>query len=337
MLCRLASIGIALFAQSLAGANPAKNYDIPPKLIHKVEPVYTKAGREAAVQGTVVLDVVIGVDGKIGEMRVISPMGFGLDEEAERVTRQWRFAPAKKNGRPVPVIATVEVNFRFRGAFFDRIAERRRREYNTAVTQISSGERVQQSLSKLRALADQKYPPAQAALGGFLLNGRHLPRDIEGGLELLRMAAGANVVSALYALGSLEVKGELVAKDVSAGISKIRDAAVLGSVAAQYDLGVRYEQGDAVPVDLEKAARHYRLCAARGNRMCQMKLGSLILRKPDPSPRDIIEGVARLELAGDRNDEVSAKLLAAARAGLAGEAPAQVEALKGQLLRAAGR
>lgn len=335
MFRRLASIGITLLAQALHGDNP-KNHDTPPKLIHKVEPVYTRAAREAAVQGTVVLDVVIGVEGKITAARLLSPMGFGLDDEAERVAAQWRFQPAKKNGRPVPVAATVEVNFRFRGAFFDRIAERRRREYNTAVTQITAGQRIPESLVKLRALADQKYPPAQAALGGFLVNGRHLPRDIARGLDLLRMAADRNVVSALYALGSLELKGELLPKDVDGGLSKLRDAAVLGSIPAQYDLGVRYERGDSVGADLEKAARHYRLCAARGNRMCQVRLGSLILRKPDRSPRDIIQGVAWLELAGDRNDAASLELLNAAEEGLTTEAAAQVEALKAQLLRAAG-
>lgn len=332
---RLASIGIALLAQALHGDNP-KNYDTPPKLIHKVEPVYTKAAREAAVQGTVVLDVVIGVEGKITAVRLLSPMGFGLDEEAERVAAQWRFQPAKKMGQPVPVAATLEVNFRFRGAFFDRAAERRRREYNTAVTQIAAGQRVPESLAKLRALADQNYPPAQAALGGFLVNGRHMPRDTARGLELLKMAAGGNVVSALYALGSLELKGELLPKDVDGGLSKLRDAAVLGSIAAQYDLGVRHEQGDPVGADLEKAARYFRLCAARGNRMCQVRLGSLILRKPDRSPREILQGVGWLELAGDRNDDASAKLLDAARAGLPAEAAGQVERLKVQLLRAAG-
>jgi TonB family protein len=45
-------------------------------------------------------------------MRVIQSLGLGLDEKAMEAVRKWRFRPGNKNGKPVTVVATVEVSFR---------------------------------------------------------------------------------------------------------------------------------------------------------------------------------------------------------------------------------
>lgn len=83
-----------------------------PRLIHKVEPTYTEHARSAAVSGTVVLYVVVGEDGVPSNMKVVRGLSHGLDEKAMEAVRQWRFQPGQKEGKPVPVAAQIEVNFR---------------------------------------------------------------------------------------------------------------------------------------------------------------------------------------------------------------------------------
>jgi len=83
-----------------------------PMLIHKVEPQYTEEARLAKYQGTVVVSTVIGTDGAAQSMRVIRGLGLGLDEQALKAIAQWKFKPAAKEGEPIPVQATIEVNFR---------------------------------------------------------------------------------------------------------------------------------------------------------------------------------------------------------------------------------
>jgi TonB family protein len=63
-------------------------------------------------QGTVVLWVIVGTDGRTHEIRVQRSLGMGLDEKAIDAVRVWRFEPARKNGQPVAVQVNVEVNFR---------------------------------------------------------------------------------------------------------------------------------------------------------------------------------------------------------------------------------
>ena len=55
---------------------------------------------------------VIGADGKPGEIAVARPIGFGLDENAVAAIRKAKFAPAIKDGKPVPVMLDLVVQFR---------------------------------------------------------------------------------------------------------------------------------------------------------------------------------------------------------------------------------
>ncbi len=80
--------------------------------IYKVEPEYSEDARKAKFQGTVVLSIVVDERGMPTNFKVIRPLGLGLDEKAIEAVKQWRFRPAQKDGRPVAVLATVEVNFR---------------------------------------------------------------------------------------------------------------------------------------------------------------------------------------------------------------------------------
>ena len=83
-----------------------------PRLIYKPEPEYSPEARQAKYQGAVILTLVVGADGTPRDLRVARSLGMGLDEKALEAVKQWRFEPARKNGKPVPVAVDVEVNFR---------------------------------------------------------------------------------------------------------------------------------------------------------------------------------------------------------------------------------
>jgi beta-N-acetylhexosaminidase len=87
-----------------------------PKLLHEVKPSYTNAARDAKIQGVVALECVILPDGSVGDVRVVRSLDrvHGLDEQAVAAARQWRFTPGTKDGKPVAVHVTLELNFRLK-------------------------------------------------------------------------------------------------------------------------------------------------------------------------------------------------------------------------------
>jgi protein TonB len=82
-----------------------------PKPIYAPEPEYSEEGRKAKYQGVVVVNCIVGADGKPKNLRVIRSLGLGLDEKALEAVTTWRFEPGKKDGVNVPVIINVEVSF----------------------------------------------------------------------------------------------------------------------------------------------------------------------------------------------------------------------------------
>ena len=83
-----------------------------PMVLSKTEPEYSEEARKAKYQGTVVLMIIVNEHGLPQDIRVVRPLGLGLDEKAIEAVQKWRFRPAMKDGHPVKVEATVEVNFR---------------------------------------------------------------------------------------------------------------------------------------------------------------------------------------------------------------------------------
>ena len=81
------------------------------KLIDRVDPQYPAIARSARVQGVVVLEVVVDVDGTVRSTRVMSGHPL-LTQAAIEAVRQWGFEPTYTNGEPVEVIGTVTVNFK---------------------------------------------------------------------------------------------------------------------------------------------------------------------------------------------------------------------------------
>ena len=82
-----------------------------PIIVWKVEPKYTEEARKAGVGSKVVATIVVREDGTPTKVRVARGAGFGLDEKAIEAIEAWHFKPSMKGDVPVPMFATVEVNF----------------------------------------------------------------------------------------------------------------------------------------------------------------------------------------------------------------------------------
>jgi TonB family protein len=83
-----------------------------PKVLHKIDPEYTKDARDAKIAGTVVLSLEVHPDGRAHNLHVEQSLDPGLDHNAIEAISQWEFEPGKKDGKPVAVAATIEVDFR---------------------------------------------------------------------------------------------------------------------------------------------------------------------------------------------------------------------------------
>ena len=81
----------------------------PTRLVN-VNPVYPPDARDARVQGVVIMDVLLGVDGTVEQTKVLRSIPQ-LDQAAVDAVRQWVFTPTLLNGVPLKVIMTVTVNF----------------------------------------------------------------------------------------------------------------------------------------------------------------------------------------------------------------------------------
>jgi TonB family protein len=94
------------------GAFRVGNGVTAPVLLYKKEPEYSEEARKAKYQGTVVLYVQVDPSGKATHISVTRSLGLGLDEKAIEAVKQWKFKPGYKDGKPVTVEASIEVNFR---------------------------------------------------------------------------------------------------------------------------------------------------------------------------------------------------------------------------------
>lgn len=84
----------------------------PPVAIAKPEPRYTEEARRARIQGVVILSCVIDEQGIPRNLTVVKGLSLGLTESAlETAKNGWRFKPATKDGKPVPVHFLITINF----------------------------------------------------------------------------------------------------------------------------------------------------------------------------------------------------------------------------------
>jgi len=115
-----APIGVAV-AQPVAAPAPAAppaapKVELPSSTadyLHNPKPKYPRLSQSRNEQGTVILSVLVGLDGKVREVTVKSSSGFDLlDRTAREAVQGWTFVPGKRNGAPVEMAVDVPIPFR---------------------------------------------------------------------------------------------------------------------------------------------------------------------------------------------------------------------------------
>ena len=86
-----------------------------PQILRQTIPSYTDDAIKAKVQGIVILQAVIRKSGRVDSFKVLRGLGYGLAEKAiQEISSNWRFRPGTLQGKPVDVLATIEVQFNLR-------------------------------------------------------------------------------------------------------------------------------------------------------------------------------------------------------------------------------
>lgn len=87
-----------------------------PVLVREVKPSYTGDAMRAKIQGLVTMEAVVMPDGSVGSVQITRSLDshFGLDEEAIKTVKQWRFRPGLRDGQPVAVRIEIEMSFTLR-------------------------------------------------------------------------------------------------------------------------------------------------------------------------------------------------------------------------------
>jgi TonB family protein len=335
----LTSLPLALAAQSVPDTDDATDPIrvgpgvTPPKLQYRVEPEYSREALNAGVQGTIVFDAVVNAAGRVVNASVINPLGFGLEEMAQAAIEKWRFEPGRKDGKPVSIVATIEVNFRLQGRYFDTKAEDQRVRFNVALAELKGNDTQlrDKAIKTLEELVKKNYPPAMYVLGKLLEAGGPIPRDEARGALLVGKAADKHHGPAMFDIGLGSVEGKGVPQDTEKGLRVMHEAANLGSYAAQFYLGNYYEQGADGPRDADRARRSFRLCAAAGHADCQVRLAKLLLELPRRPDHDFVQAIAWLKLAADQGQAEAQDLVDKESSGMTPEQAAAVLRLKAQL------
>jgi TonB family protein len=147
----------------------------PPHPIHTEEPVFPEKAREAHRQGICVVRVIVGTDGVPRDAKVVQALGMGLDEEALKAVRRWRFEPARRYGTPVLAPFFVSLKFEFFG-----------------------GDNRIQELSDKAKSGDAT---AEFELATAFFQGRGIPKDETQGRALLERAAKQGLPQAQFQMG----------------------------------------------------------------------------------------------------------------------------------------
>jgi TonB family protein len=92
---------------------PFTNGLTSPRLLKEVKPSYTGEAMRARIQGVVRLECIVELDGTVGAIRVVKSLdsATGLDDEAMKAVKLWRFVPGMKDGSPVRTLVQVELSF----------------------------------------------------------------------------------------------------------------------------------------------------------------------------------------------------------------------------------
>jgi len=99
-------------AQDTTVYRPGNGVSLP-QVVKQVKAEYTSEAMQQMIEGTVTLDVVVKADGAVGDVNVTQSLDavYGLDDEAVKAMKQWKFKPGTKDGKPVAVRVEVKMAF----------------------------------------------------------------------------------------------------------------------------------------------------------------------------------------------------------------------------------
>jgi TonB family protein len=149
----------------------------PPRLTNNRDPEYSEQARKLGYEGTCVLTLMVDADGMPQKIKMTHPLGLGLDDEAIKAVRQWRFTPATKDGAPVAVQINVEVSFHLyskggkdQGLFQKANAGDAKAQFEVSQILLSDPALAQddsRGFAYLEKAAKQNFSPAQFEMGEY--------------------------------------------------------------------------------------------------------------------------------------------------------------------------
>jgi len=92
--------------------NPIAPCATAPRPVFTADPEYSQEARDAHYEGSCVLWMIVGSDGKPRNIKVVRTLGLGLDEKAIEAVKQWKFEPGMMDGKPVAVQVNLKMSFR---------------------------------------------------------------------------------------------------------------------------------------------------------------------------------------------------------------------------------
>lgn len=171
------SVAISMQKVGGTGANARGMVnETPPKAIYMPAAEYTDEARKARLQGTCVVTLVVGIDGKPSNIVVTKKLGMGLDERAVEAVGRWKFQPGMRNGRPTISHLTLSLKFELFGGDVGKYFD----------------------LSEKAKAGD---PAAEFQLANAFFDGRDIPKDEKQGMALLERAARSGWPEAQVQMG----------------------------------------------------------------------------------------------------------------------------------------
>jgi len=85
---------------------------VPPRITYDPEPEYSDAARKVKWQGTVLVSLIVDPTGTVRDVQIADPLGAGLDEKSVEAVNTWKFDPAQRDGKAIPLAIKVEATFR---------------------------------------------------------------------------------------------------------------------------------------------------------------------------------------------------------------------------------
>jgi TonB family protein len=94
--------------------NPPPCASVPPKVKYSPDPEYTREAARIKFRGSALYEVVVGIDGRIMDIKQDRRVGYGLDETGIHALKRWKFTPGTMDGKPVAALIKIEIEFRSR-------------------------------------------------------------------------------------------------------------------------------------------------------------------------------------------------------------------------------